>query len=150
MSTYNPNGVEVSLNGETRQLLFDYNIIAEIQEKYDSSVLNVLRTTQEIGGIAELNATLLKNLLHILLEGERQRRSYFGDTTKLKSYTPREIGFLVSKANDNDIWNAILNAWLGSLPELTQQDQVEDEMDKELAIAEGRDPNSQSGTSIEG
>lgn len=149
MSVFNPKGVEVSFGEETRQILFDYNIIAEIQESFDNSVIGVLKATTDVKGFSEINASIMKRLLYILLEGEKARRTYFDKSVKLKSYTQREIGYYLTKANDADIWNAILEAWMGSLPETTDEDKEDDEAERELALAEGRDPNVMSGTVTE-
>jgi len=145
MSSLNPKGVEIELNGEKRHLLFDYNIIAEIQEKYDSSVIGVIRNCFKVGEEIELNASLFIGLLRILLEGERDRAAFFGETKELKAYTVRDLGYLVTRANDKVFTDAIMEAWGLSLPEPTAEDKAEAAAEKELAEAEGRDPNRRGG-----
>lgn len=146
MSALNPKGVEVELNGEKRHLLFDYNIIAEIQEKYASSVIGVIRNCFRTGDDVELNASFFIGLLHILLEGERDRVAFLGiGDTDLHPYTRRELGYLISKQTAQSYIDAIMEAWGISLPEQTAEDKEEADADRELAIAEGRDPNRRGG-----
>jgi len=146
MSSLNPKGVEVELNGEKRHLLFDYNIIAEIQEKYDSSVIGVIRSCFRTGEDVELNAKIFIGLLHILLEGERDRVSFLGTgDADLTPYTVRELGYLISRETGQTYIDAIMEAWGISLPVPTAEDQEELDAEKELAEAEGRDPNRRGG-----
>lgn len=145
MSSLNPKGVPVQINGEERHLLFDYNIIAEIQDKYDSSVIGVIRGCFSTKGELELNARLFIGLLHALLEGERDRAAFLGDKVDLMPYTIRDLGYVVTKESGKDIVDAIMTAWGLSLPEPTEQDKAEAEAERELAIAEGRDPNRSGG-----
>lgn len=145
MSSLNPKGVSVSINGEERHLLFDYNIIAEIQERYDSSVIGVIRNCFSTGGELELNARLFIGLLHILLEGERDREAFYGRGSDLTPYTVRDLGYVVTKETGRGLIDAIMEAWGISLPEPTEEDKAEAEAERELAIAEGRDPNRHGG-----
>lgn len=145
MSSLNPKGIPVEINGETRHLLFDYNIIAEIQEQYDSSVIGVIRNMFRMGNDLEINASLFIGVLRILLEGERDRNAFFGVKDDLRGYTLRELGYVVTKDTSQGIVDKIMEAWGISLPKQTEEDIEEAEAERELAEAEGRDPNRKSG-----
>lgn len=145
MSSYNPKGVKVEIGGEERHFLFDYNVIAEIQEKYDSSVIQVLIRAMQTNGVQEINASIFISLVHILLEGERERMAFYKAKGALKGYSKKELGFVLDKDNGQAIFDAILEAWHVSIPKPTEEDLEEADAERELAEAEGRDPNVESG-----
>ena len=133
MSDINPKGVPVTINGEERHFLFDYAVIAEIQEAYESDVLSAIRQFwMEKRSPGEYNAKVLIDLTHKLLLDECDRAKFFSGE-ELKTYTRRQVGWLITQANADDIVNAILSAWMMSMPK--QEEQTEE-----------KDPNAERGT----
>ena len=96
MSTLVPKGIEIEIEGKARHILFDYNVIAEIQEKYSSSVIAVIRSCLHVGTDAELNASVFLGLLQILLQGEKDRDVFFNKKSSLKTYSVRDLGYLIA------------------------------------------------------
>lgn len=133
MSDINPKGVPITINGEERHFLFDYSVIAEIQEAYESDVLTAIRKLwMEKMSPGEYQAKVLIDLTHKLLLAECERAKFFTGE-ELKVYTRRQVGWLITQLNADEIVNAILSAWMISMP---KQEEKQEE----------KDPNVERGT----
>ena len=136
MSTVNPKGVALAFGTEERHLLFDYAVIAEIQEAYDSDVVSVIRQMfLDKASPGEYRAKILVDLVHKLLVDEAERERYLNGI-ELKSYTKKQVGWMLNRGNADDAVKAIIDAWQVSIP--AAEDDGEDDGDD--------DPNSQRGT----
>ena len=136
MSTLNPKGVALAFGMEERHLLFDYAVIAEIQEAYDSDVVSVIRQMfLDKASPGEYRAKILVDLVHKLLVDEAERERYLNGI-ELKSYTKKQVGWMLNRGNADDAVKAIIDAWQVSIP--AAEDDGEDDGDD--------DPNSQRGT----
>ena len=136
MSDLNPKGIPVAINGEERHFLFDYAVIAEIQEEYDSNVLNAIRQLWlEKASPGEYRAKVLIDLTHKLLLDECERTKFLTGE-ELKVYTRRQVGWLLTQLNADDIVKAILDAWMVSMPKQEEQEEKK----------EAENPNPKRGT----
>ena len=131
MSDINPKGVPITINGEERHFLFDYAVIAEIQEAYETDVLNAIKQIwMEKRSPGEYHAKVLIDLTHKLLLDECERAKFFTGE-ELKVYTRRQVGWLITQANADDIVEAILQSWITSMPKKEEEEE---------------DPNAKRGT----
>lgn len=122
MSDINPRGVSVRIGSEERHFIFDYAVIAEIQDAYGSDVLSALKQIwMEKRSPGEYQAKVLIDITHKLLLDECEREKFFTGT-ELKMYTRRQVGWLITQANADDIVSAILDAWMISMPKKEEED----------------------------
>lgn len=119
---FSPLGVPVIIGGEERRFLFTFNLIAELQQDYESPVFDVLKS-MIYDGVNEYNAVVVIDVVHKLLEDEIEYRKFIGDDTKLKRYTRKQVGWLITNRNVNDIFNAVLQAWGYSMPDPKDEDE---------------------------
>lgn len=111
MSDLRPKGVPVVIDGVERHMLFTLNAIDELQEHYKEDLSKIIdRLTDK-----EEAVSTLRQILATLLNDEAERESANGK--ELKQYTTREVGWLVSLDNQEQILLAILAAYGLSLPE---------------------------------
>ena len=123
MSDINPRGVEVTFGTETRHFLFDYAVIAEIQDAYDSDVVSVFKQMfLDPHSEGEYKARVLIDIVHKLLLDEVDREKYLHGRDDLKTYTKRQVGWLLNRGNADDIVKAIIDAWQESLPKTDEGD----------------------------
>ena len=116
MSDINPRGVPVKFADEERHFLFDYSVIAELPEAYDSAVLSIVRQLwMENRSPGEYRAKVLIDLVHKLLLDECEREKALHDR-ELKMYTKRQVGWFIDQHNADSIVEAILKAWTVSIP----------------------------------
>lgn len=109
MSSLKPDGELLKIEGVERRVLFTLNAIEEIQEEFDASleeVINALTDKREA-------AKTLKTVLSILLNDEAERKK----EKELKTYTPKEVGWLINEDNMQNAVIAVLKAYGMSLPE---------------------------------
>jgi len=132
MSALNWQGIPIKIGAEERHIYFDYAVIADIQEEYDSDVLSVINELfLEKRSPGEYKGTVLIDLVHRLLLDETERERFFNGK-ELKSFSRQEVGWLMDQANADEIVMAIIKAWATSLPEAEG--------------GEEENPNAQRGT----
>lgn len=111
MSDLRPRGVSVEIDGVERYMLFTLNAIDELQEYYKEDLGTIIdRLTDK-----EEAVSTLRQILATLLNDEAEREAVSGK--ELKRYTVKEVGWLVSLDNQEQILLAILEAYGLSLPE---------------------------------
>ena len=131
MSTLTPRGIPVEFGTEERHFLFDYAVIAEIQESYETDVLSVLKDLfMDRRSPGEYKAKILIDLVHKLLLDETEREKYLHGR-ELKTYTKRQVGWMIDQINADALVEAILKAWTTSIPKADDED---------------TDPNGERGT----
>lgn len=112
MSDLRPIGVPIELEGVERHLLFTLNAIDELQEYYKEDLSRIIdKLTDKEEAVA-----VLRQLLAVLLNDEAEREAAFNGN-ELKRYTIKEIGWLVTLDNQEQILLAVLGAYGLSLPE---------------------------------
>jgi len=113
MSDLKPVGESLMLDGVERRLLFDLNVIDEVQEHFDAPLEEIMdRLTDD----RKMPGTM-KFVLAALLNDEADRLKHKDGECSLKRYTEKEAGWLVSKENAYEVTLAMLNAYGASLPE---------------------------------
>lgn len=113
MSSLNPAGAAVMVDGVERHLLFTLNAIEEIQERYGLPLSEVM---EKFGDPMEL-PKVMRCIVAVLLADEAERTG--GD---LKVYTEKEIGWKILEGDQIPWLTAILKAYGGSLPEAEEED----------------------------
>lgn len=109
MSDLKPKGVPLTLDGEERHLLFTLNVVDEVQEHYDCALEEVIdRLTDK-----KESAKTLRYLTMVLLNDEAERAHQEGQ----KTYTEKEVGWLITQDNVLEVTVAVLKAYGLSLPE---------------------------------
>lgn len=112
MSDLRPKGVPIELEGVERHLLFTLNAINELQEYYKEDLGKIIdRLTDK-----EESVRTLQQILVTLLNDEAEREAVINGK-ELKQYTDRQIGWLVTLDNQEQILLAVLSAYGVSLPE---------------------------------
>ena len=111
MSDMNPKGELLVFGGETRYLLLSINAIAEIQDHYDMTLVEV------VGMLTDKReaAKVLRTVVTILLNDEADRKKREG--YELKHYTEQEVGWLITQENVSEVLLTVLRAYGLSLPE---------------------------------
>ena len=143
MSTFQPEGVKIELNGEERHLLWDFGVIEKVQEKYGGHPIVVIKSIfWEENGLRCYMAKPLLDIMEILLNNEVARDKYFNGSSSLKTYKRSELGFLINRENANVIVPAIVESWVGSNPDAETD---EDEEDPEEETEEETPKNVKSG-----
>jgi len=122
---FNPLGVPIEIGGEERRFLFTFNLIADLQKDYEAPVYETLNS-MIYDGANEFNAAVVVDVVYRLLEDEIEYRKFIGDTTKLKKYSRRQVGYLITNHNAGDVFNTILQAWTLSMPKPAEEDEEED------------------------
>jgi len=113
MSDLKPVGEPIMFDGVERHLLFDLNVVDEIQERFDApleDVMDGLTDDRKMAGT-------MKSVLAALLNDEVDRLDHKGEKHEMKKYTEKEIGWLVSKENMYEVAFALYKAYGASLPE---------------------------------
>jgi hypothetical protein len=113
MSDLNPIGEVIVLDGVERHLLFTLNVIDELQDKQNATLDEVV---SKLTDKKESNKAL-KCILSTLLNDEAERTG-----GKLKTYTEKEVGWLVTIQNVMEVTVAVLRAYGYSLPEADEFD----------------------------
>ena len=137
MSKLRPHGVKVDFNGEEREFLFTLNVIDELQSTTEKSLADLLREMldSENGG----NIAPVKKIVSVLLQDETERAEFLtGD--KKKSYTEKQVGWIITLENYSYYMEKILEAYGISMPSGDEVDEIEDE------IEEDDDPNATRAT----
>lgn len=116
MSDLRPIGVPVIIDGVERRMLFTLNVIDEVQEHYNKPLAEIIN---ELLGKADALKTM-RYLTYALLDDEAQRKATSGES--LKQYSEKEIGWLITLENQEEILLAILKAYGLALPENNKED----------------------------
>ena len=112
MSDLRPVGVPIKLEGEERHLLFTLNANDQHQEHYKEDLSEIIdKLTDKTEAV-----TTLRQILLTLLNDEAERELNLNGK-ELKVYSLKEIGWLVSLDNQDEILVNILKAYGLSLPE---------------------------------
>lgn len=111
MSDLRPKGATITIDGTERNLLFTLNVIDEIQDHYDMAMTEVW---DKLTDKREAEKTM-RYLLCTLLNDEAEREKRNG--RELKNYTEKEVGWIISVDDVDEILSALLKAYGVSLPE---------------------------------
>ncbi|MCD7736961.1 MAG: hypothetical protein LUI07_08400 [Lachnospiraceae bacterium] len=131
MGDLKPRGVTVTLEGAgERHLLFDFNVIEALQDKYEKSlweIMNDIVNNSQKKGTWE-NIPMFRFVLATLLNAECERaRLLHGE--EIPAVEERDVGCMVGIDNYGEVLKAILKAYGISMPEPEQPE----------------DPNAKSG-----
>lgn len=125
MSTFKPRGIAVVLNGEERHFLFTLNMIDQIEEKYDKSLIDVIEDVVNDNS----SGHLLRDLVVMLLNDEADRNKRLQTGVEYPAVTVEDVGDMIGLDNYYEVLKAFLNAYGISMPETEEDD----------------DPNQKSG-----
>lgn len=118
MSDLRPVGVPVMIEGVERHMLFTLNVIDEIQEHYNEPLAEIINNLMKKSSAVKT----LRYMTYALLEDELQRKAAGGE--KLKKYSEKEIGWLITRENEEEIMLAILKAYGLALPESDDREEA--------------------------
>lgn len=133
MSDFQVEGVDIELNGETRNFLFDFGVIEHVQEKYGAhpimAIQNMFWADKDANGneFSHYRASTVIDLTYFLLNAEVSRRKFYDGSTDLRKYTRDEVGHIITRKNADAVVGAITQAWTGSVPAPEEDDLEEDE-----------------------
>lgn len=113
MSDLRPVGVPVTIEGVERHLLFTINVCDSIQDKFDTSMEEVINMLVD----ETKNLGAMKGILAELLNDEVDRLNHDKTEHELKKYTWQEIGWTVDPRDATAIMYKILEAYGISIPE---------------------------------
>jgi hypothetical protein len=128
MSDIQTKGARLIFNGEERNLYWDYAVIDAVQDQYGAHPIAAL---ESMFGVSNVSGTEVKHytaksvlfLLETLLNTEVERKKYFEGKCDLKTYTRKQLGFLVDKYNDEQIVQTIIASWNESNPRVDEDDE---------------------------
>lgn len=112
MSDLRPKGIPVEIDGVERYMLFTLNAIDELQEHYKEDLSKVIDKLTD----KEEAVSTLRQILVTLLNDEADREAAMNGKD-LKRYSLKEIGWLISLDNQEQVLLAVLAAYGISLPE---------------------------------
>lgn len=112
MNDLKPIGEEIVLDGQTRHLLFDFNVIYTIQQHFDEPINDSINRMIE----SDKKMEYLQFFLYALLQDEYERTPQ-SERENLKEYSLHEIGWMIDIKNERDIFAAVLRAYGISLPD---------------------------------
>ena len=136
MSKLKPHGVKIQFNGEERELLFTLNVVDELQSRTDKSLPELLR--EMLDNEQAGNISTIKTVLSVLIQDETERAEFLtGD--KKKSYTEKQVGWVLTLENHVYYMEKILEAYGISMPKDEDLEEIEDEIEDE-------DPNVKRAT----
>ncbi|MDU7031683.1 MAG: hypothetical protein E6357_28920 [Clostridiales bacterium] len=118
MSDLRPIGEPIMIEGVERHLLFTLNSCDAIQDKFDSSLEEVIDMLMDKRKC--LKAT--KGVLTELLNDEVERLDHDKKEHEFKKYTWQEIGWILKPDNVSEAMFAILRAYGISIPETDEFD----------------------------
>ena len=129
MSDLNPKGIEIEIGGEKRRLLFTYNVIAEIQDDYETGLfqaVNQIIPPENSGALpGEYQAGPLTDIVHKLLCDETERERFLNGNTGLRSYTKQQVGWMITLSNSSQIVKALFDSIRESMPKI-EKDEAEE------------------------
>jgi len=128
MSDIQIKGTRLIFNGEERDLYWDYAVIDAVQDQYGAHPIAAL---ESMFGVSNVGGTEVKHyaaksvlfLLETLLNTEVERKKYFEGKCDLKTYTRKQLGFLVDKFNDEQIVQTIIASWNESNPQVDEDNE---------------------------
>lgn len=118
MSDLRPIGVPVMIEGVERHMLFTLNVIDEMQEHYNEPLAEIINNLMKKSSAVKT----LRYMTYALLEDELQRKAASGE--KLKKYSEKEVGWLITRENEEEIMLAILKAYGLALPESDDEEEA--------------------------
>lgn len=118
MSDLKPKGIEITINGVDRRILFTLNAIDKIQEKYGKPLHEVIDEITKF----DLSNHALRDVLLILLEDEAERESVRNACYMPEEMTEKEMGWFLSLENQVEVTKLVLMAYGVSLPEPDESD----------------------------
>ena len=122
MSDINPKGIEIEIGGEKRHLLFTYNVIAEIQDDYETGMfkaVNQILPGKDFENLpGEYNGSVLIDILYKLLADEVERERFLSENYTLRSYTKQQVGWMLNLSNASDYVKAIYDSIRESMPKV--------------------------------
>lgn len=133
MNNLQPEGVDLEINGEVRNLLFDFGVIEKVQDKYGCHPIKAVQgmfwteKQEDDTELSHYRATNVIDLLYILLNAEVSRRQFYDGSTALRKYTRDEIGHIVTRQNADAVVGAITQSWIGSVPDAEDEEPDEDD-----------------------
>lgn len=114
MSDLKPRGVPIVLEGVgERNLLFDFNAIDELQEKYSKNLLEILNDMTQSG---TKDVSLFRSVVTILLNAEQERLLLLHGE-EIPVVTERAVGGMLGLDNYTEVLRAVLKAYGISMPE---------------------------------
>lgn len=113
-----PKGVPIVLDGEERHFLFTLNVIDQLQEHYNCTMMDVFaRLANE-----ETVYNTVRYVTYVLLTDEVERAKWKDKNSKLRSVSEKEVGWLVTLDNIREVNRAIVKAYGLSMPEADEDD----------------------------
>ena len=131
MSDLRPQGVEIELGGQKRNLLFTLNVIDDIQERCNMPLIDTMKSVVDVIDNNATNheaITVFKGVVAALLNRDKKEE-------KLEA---EEVGELIHLENYKDVAWKVLEAYGVSIPDPDEDDEDEDEEENE-------DPNLGTG-----
>lgn len=118
MGRLRPTGVPVTIGGTERHLLFTLNAIDEIQERNDAPLGEVV---SKLADEKEANKAL-RSIVTILLNDEVERLSYKNGKNEFDILDEKQVGWMITKENIDEVAVAVLKAYGCDLPETDESD----------------------------
>lgn len=118
MSDLKPKGIEITINGVNRRIMFTLNAIDKIQEKYGKPLHEVIDEITKF----DLSNHVLRDVLLILLEDEAERENARNTYYMPEEMTEKEMGWFLSLENQVEVTKLVLMAYGVSLPEPDESD----------------------------
>ena len=135
-SKLRPHGVKINFNNEERELLFTLNVVDELQNRSEKSLPEFLKDM--LDRESESDISPIKTILSVLLQDEAERKEFLTGE-KIKTYTEKEVGWILNLENYAEYMERILEAYGISMPSADDLEDIEDEVDDD-------DPNSTRAT----
>ena len=135
-SKLRPHGVKINFNNEERELLFTLNVVDELQNRSEKSLPEFLKDM--LDRESESDISPIKTILSVLLQDEAERKEFLTGE-KIKTYTEKEVGWILNLENYAGYMEKILEAYGISMPSADDLEDIEDEVDDD-------DPNSTRAT----
>lgn len=114
MSDLRPTGVEVNLGSAgKRHFLFTLNVIESLESTYDKPMFDIL--DEMFTG--ENKNEVTRTVVHTLLEDECEREKWENPQSTIENVDKRELGWLITVDNMEEIKLSVLRAFGISMPE---------------------------------
>lgn len=113
MSDLRPTGVSIQFDGVERHFLFTLNVIDKVQDHYGTIVLDAMDKLF----VAKEQSSAVRFFVKTLLDDEAEREKWKNPESDLPMYKDKELGWLISVENIDEIIAAIMKAYRISVPE---------------------------------
>lgn len=122
MRILKPTGVPVKIDDKERKLLFTLNVIDEIQEYYDQSIGEVLKTAfAEDAESQRRSYGIIRKILTVLINEDVEMHNEEQEE-KWDKVDEKYVGRRIGQHNLEYIAIKILEAWSGSLPKINEEE----------------------------